>query len=105
MTNKVLKQKGRNNKYPDEIWTWRLGEIVPEWLSDIAKVSYLEGQDGNIQLEIVSSSTGGYELKESSGLIVLVKARGREDFICMGTDKRSIFSLSPLKLKLLYNDN
>ena len=65
MTNKVLKQRGRNNKYPDEIWTWRLGEIVPEWLSDIAKVSYLEGQDGNIQLEIVSSSTGGYELKES----------------------------------------
>ena len=100
MINKVLKQKGRNNKYPDEIWTWKLGEIVPE--SDIAKVSYLEGQDGNIQLEIISSNTGGYELKESSGLNVLVKAKKRDDFICMGTDKKSIFSLSPLKLKLLY---
>ena len=39
----TYKQRGRNDKYPAKIEVWRIGEKVPEWLSDRAKVKFIDG--------------------------------------------------------------
>lgn len=98
-----MKQKGKNNKFPKEIETWRLGETIPEWLSDIAKVKFVDGS-GNLTLDITETNTGGYEIKSSDGTRILVGCEDKEDYICIGLDKdnREIFSLNPIALGLLY---
>jgi hypothetical protein len=96
---KTYRQKGINKKYPTTIWTWKLGDDVPEWLSDIAKVKSIV--DGT-KLDLIMSNTGGYEIKDSGGIDILVRTKKEDDLVCMSTDKTSIFSLSQLKFKLLY---
>ena len=47
-----MKQRGRNEKYPNEIKIWKLGDPVPSWLSDLAKVKKIK-QDGSIVIDII----------------------------------------------------
>ena len=44
-SSKIFRQTGENEAYPKEIITWRKGDEVPEWLSDIARIkSYDQGK-------------------------------------------------------------
>ena len=95
-------QKGRNNNYPESIKTWRRGEKVPEWLSDRAYISSIDINIG-YNLKYRNTTTGGYEILDSSGIDVLVRAENKDDYICLGNNGK-IFSLSPKQLKLLYKD-
>lgn len=94
------KQRGRNLKYPDTIETWRYGEKVPEWISDVCKVKFIDGS-GNITLDYRETSSGGLEFISSAGNRVLFTLGSKEDYVCLGNDSR-IIVLRPTQLELLY---
>lgn len=101
----LYKQRGRNNKYPEKIEVWKLNEeIVPNWLSDVAKVSAINTGKNTVQIGFRKLSTGGIEIPDSSGQSILVKLDSEESFICKDTNARigGIFSLTPKQLELLY---
>jgi len=101
MTNKQI---GENSKYPQEVITWKLGEVVPEWISDRAKVTALEATTNNVQIDLRNTNTGGYEIIDADGINTLVKSNGKEDIICREALHKTskIFSLSPIQFKLIY---
>ena len=94
-----MKQRGYNSKYPSEIKTWRLGEKGPEWLSDVAKIKFIDGE-GNVTIERRELNTGGYEIIGSDGVSILVKTSSASDYVCLGDNH--IFTLSEIQLKILY---
>lgn len=97
-------QKGRNHDFPESIQIWKKGEKVPEWLSDRACIVSINMNTG-YNLKYRNTTTGGYEILDSSGINVLVRAGSKDDYICKG-DNGKFFSLSPKQLKLLYkNEN
>lgn len=97
----MYKQKGRNSKYPETIETWSIGQPVPEWLSDRAKVNgmYSEGQ---CTLEIRKTTSGGYELLDSGGQYTLVRVDTLNGVVCKDISSEKIISLRPEQLRLLY---
>lgn len=98
---KLYKQLGGNEKYPKQIQIWRLGEQIPEWLSDSAKVKFIDGE-GNKTLAI-NNLENGYEIIDSSGNFVLVKTKTNDSLVCFGENK--IFSLTKKQFDLLYENN
>ena len=102
---KTYKQKGKNNKYPTTIQVWKLGDSVPEWLSNIAKVGAINENTGELSLFTRDTNTGGFELLDSGGTISLVKTKSRKDYVCKPLESRGpVFSLTPLQLKMLYEE-
>lgn len=97
-----FKQSGYNSKYPEIIETWRLGESIPDWLSDRAKVNFMDG-DGNLTLDINETSSGGIEIINSGGTGTLVLLKSKKDYVCRGEGDSRIFSLTRTQLDLLYN--
>lgn len=95
----MKKLLGRNNKYPETIETWKLGEPVPSWISDVANIKGLS-EKGEPILDIREGSGGEYEIITSGTNQVLVKARSKEDYICFGG--RRIFVLTEKQMDLLY---
>lgn len=95
-------QKGRNYNFPESIQIWRKGEKVPEWLSDRACITSIDMKLG-YNLKYRNTTTGGYEILDSSGIDVLVRSKNIDDYICLG-DNGKIFSLSPKQLNLLYKN-
>lgn len=93
-------QRGKNNKYPEQIEIWKLGNKVPEWLSDICKVDFVDGE-GNLTLNLTETTTGGYELKTSDGKNTLIVVNNKKDYICYCPGTK-IFVLSEAQLNLLY---
>lgn len=96
-------QRGENKNYPYQIITWRLGEKVPEWLSDRAKVKFIDGE-GNLTLDWLETSTGGLDIQDSSGLNILVKMKTKESILCFSKKENRIFSLTPIQYNLLYTE-
>ena len=94
-------QRGENKNYPNQISTWRLGEKIPEWLSDQAKIKFIDGE-GNLTLDWLETSTGGVEIQDSTGLNVLVRLKTKDSILCFSTDTNKIFSLTPIQYNLLY---
>lgn len=94
-------QYGHNSKWPEEIETWSYGEKVPEWLSDEAKVSFIDGV-GNITLETRELTTGGFEIIKASGIEPLVKIDSRLDYIAHDLKTGKIFPITRKQLELLY---
>ena len=98
----IYRQYGNNSNYPEEIETWRWGDKIPEWISDKAKVTFIDG-DGNITLETRETNTGGIEISNSSGTDILLKLGSKSDIVCKNiVGDSDIFVLSPIQLKLLY---
>lgn len=96
-----MKQRGRNEKYPDEIKTWRLGEPVPSWLSDVARVKEIK-DDGSVVIDLrIADNDNGFEIIDPENRI-LVKTKSNSDFICYGD--RKIFTINENQLNLLYYD-
>jgi hypothetical protein len=93
------KQRGKNDLFPEQVNIWIRGNVVPEWLSDLAKVKFIDGE-GNKYLEMSEFSNGGYDIKDSGGVGSLVKASSRDSIICIGGGK--IFSLTPKQFSLIY---
>lgn len=99
---KTYIQSGKNNKYPNKIETWKYGEQpIPEWISDICKVKFVDGL-GNITLDYRETNTGGIEFISADGSRVAISLKNKSDFVCCG-DKR-IFVLRPIQLELLYKE-
>ena len=95
----IFVQCGRNDKYPEQIETWRRGETVPEWISDNCKIIGIEGT--SLIPEFRKVINGGYEIVKENGS-ALVSTKSDSDFICFGNNK--IFSLTPKQLELLYTE-
>lgn len=93
-------QRGMNDRYPDTIDTWRLGEKIPEWLSDKAQVTFIDGE-GNLTINIRDLNSGGKEIIEANGKSTLVKMETSNSRVCYSPDS-PIFSLRPEQLDLLY---
>lgn len=97
----MYKQKGENDAYPMFLQgIWCRGWKVPEWLSNNAKVTFIDGE-GNTSIEINDTGNGGYEIKDVTGVNALVSAKGRDSIICYGLDNR-IMSLTRKQFELLY---
>lgn len=105
MTGRYFKQSGHNDAFPEEIEIWKLGDPIPEWLSDRCKVSFLDG-DGNITIETRETSSGGIDIINASGIGTLVELKSRRDYVCKerGNNNSRIFSLSEIQLNLLYQE-
>lgn len=103
MEEKLYKQKGLNKKYPEVIRIWKLDETVPEWLSDIAKVSWIDNGTGSVVLETIRTSSGGYSIIGADGNSSLVTVNKIDDYVCIGDDK--IFPLNKDQLRLLYRES
>ena len=100
------KQRGKNDTFPSEITTWKYGDDVPEWLSDIAKVASIDNNTHRISLETRDTNTGGFEILDSSGQHVLVRLESKTDILCRDIDPRNkgitLFSMTPRQLDLIY---
>ena len=94
-------QRGENKNYPYQITTWKIGEKIPEWLSDQAKVKFIDGE-GNLTLDWLETSTGGLEIQDSSGLNVLTRLKTKDSILCYSSGTNKIFSLTPVQFNLLY---
>lgn len=92
-------QRGRNDKYPRNIETWRYGEPVPEWMSDVCKVKFIDAL-GNITLDYRETNTGGLEFISSAGDRTIISVGTKEDYVCWGDSR--LFTLRPIQLDLLY---
>lgn len=98
----IYSQSGYNDKFPGSIKVWRVGDKIPEWLSDRAKIEFVDG-DGNLTLSTLETSTGGIEIMDSSGKNVLIKLNNKSDYLCISEDESgNIFSLSEKQINLLY---
>lgn len=97
-----MKQRGYNDKYPETIEAWRLNEKIPEWLSDRAKITFIDGS-GNVTLDKTDDPDGGYAIKDASGTRELVRTKSKDDYVCFGNNK--VFSLSRKQLEILYESN
>lgn len=96
-----MKQRGRNEKYPEEIKTWRLGESIPSWLSDVARVKEIK-EDGSVVIDLrIADNDNGFEIINPENRI-LVKTKSNSDIVCLGGGR--IFSLNKKQLILLYYD-
>ena len=93
------KQTGRNEKYPKEIITWKRGDKVPQWLSDVCNIIKVD-EKGEPELDIRESGDG-YELITSGTNQVIVKVAHKDDFVCFGD--RKIFTLTKKQKELLYD--
>ena len=96
----IYVQFGKNDAWPREIEVWKLGDPIPEWLSDQGKVSFVDG-DGNITLETHETSSGGLEIVASGGTGTLVMMKDKKDYVAYN-GRGKIFSLSDVQLNLLY---
>jgi hypothetical protein len=95
-----MTQRGMNDIYPDEIETWKLGDKIPEWLSDKAQVIFIDGE-GNLTLNIRDLNSGGKEIIGSDGKSILVKMETPKSLVCY-SPRRPIFSLRQEQIDLLY---
>jgi len=93
------KQRGRNTKYPETIEIWKIGEKVPEWLSDRAKVKFIDG-NGDITLDRRDRGDGSFEIIGASGIQTLVTVSERSGVVCFGEGR--VFSLRKRQLEILY---
>ena len=98
----MRRQVGRNDKYPETVETWQLGEPVPEWLSDRAMV---ESLDDNGNLTLVTRQTNGGKGLEiiASGSVLsnkLVELKDKEGYVCFGDGR--IFYIGPRAFPYLY---
>lgn len=96
----MKKQRGRNTKYPETIETWKLGEKVPSWLSNVCAVKEVD-KGGNIKLDMRETDGGGYELIASGVNQILVKVKGSDDYVCFGDSR--VFTLTQKQIELLYD--
>lgn len=93
-------QRGMNDRYPEEIDTWKLGEKIPEWLSDKAQVIFIDGE-GNLTLNMRDLNSGGKEIISADGKNILVKMETPKSHVCY-SPKKPIFSLRQEQIELLY---
>lgn len=100
---RVYKQSGRNSNYPDEIETWRFGEKIPDWISDIAKIKFIDAE-GNMTLETRETNTGGIEIIGSDGTRVILRLSNKSNIVCYCSETKKLFALTPLQLSLLYKE-
>lgn len=95
----IFIQCGRNEKYPEQIETWKKGEPLPAWISDNCKIIAMEGTTLIPWYRNVVG--GGYEIVRENGQ-ALVSTKSDEDYVCLGNGK--IFSLTPKQMGLLYTE-
>lgn len=95
----MIQQIGENKKYPQKALIWEYGMKIPEWLSDRAKVKFLDGE-GNITLETSKSNTGSIDILDCSGKILVTM---KDITSVLIFDKTyGIISLTRKQLDLLY---
>ena len=93
-----MKQRGRNEKYPFEIKTWKLGEPVPQWISDVARVKEIK-EDGSVVIDVRKHTNGGFEIIGPENQI-LIETKNDSDLVCFGSGK--FFVLTNKQLDLIY---
>ena len=97
-----FQQRGENLIFPRVIEIWQKGDEIPEWLSNNAKITFIDGE-GNKQLAITYYNNGGYEITNAAGTNTLVKLGSIDDLVCYGDDR--IFGLTKKQFNLLYGED
>lgn len=94
-----LNQWGKNPEWPQSVEVWTPGEeIIPEWLSDRAKISGFTDK-GNIILDSYTDSKGNLHIKDTYRPIdLIVIPRGH--YLVYG--KGLLRSISPEQLDMIY---
>ena len=92
--------------FPGRVTTWKYGDDVPEWLSDIAKVASIDNNTHRISLETRETNTGGFEILDSSGQHVLARLDSKTDILCRDISSEvkgiTLFSMTPRQFDLIY---
>jgi hypothetical protein len=96
----MVQQIGENKKYPQKALVWEYGMKVPEWLSDQAKVKFIDGE-GNITLETQMSNIGSIGILDCSGKKTLVTLKDSGS-VLIYEKSYGIMSLTKRQLNLLY---
>jgi hypothetical protein len=94
-----LKQWGYNPSYPIEAESWKFGEPVPGWLSDVARVLGFNS-DGGIILETYKDASGKIHIKDTYRPIDIFVLPNEDAMIIYGEGKRLV--IDETKLDLLY---
>ena len=120
---KIYRQKGYNILWPWEIEVWKLGDPVPEWLGDRARVKWIDGE-GNLTLDLDYTSSGGYNIKAAGiGQDDIVKVKSKSWFVYISSSTlppscfqpcphtpspnpshRPLYTISPELLEILYEE-
>lgn len=93
-----LNQWGKNPNWPQTIELWTPGEIVPEWLSDRAKVLGFS-EKGDIILDTHLDSKGNLHIRDTYRPIDLVVIP-QGHYLAYG--KGLLKPISPEQLDMLY---
>ena len=94
-------QKGYNPDYPKEAYIWTPSNpIIPEWISDRAKVIGFS-ESGEPILYTRPKSSGGFEILDTTGGSVLVSLRTEDSWVLYSTS-HPLMSVTPHQLELLY---
>lgn len=98
----LLKQSGENKNYPEICDAWKMGEPIPEWLSDSARVKEIK-EDGTVVLSTSTTSSGGVMILGHQGPTdILVTLKSEESWI-IHSKTHKLISLTDLQLRLLYD--
>lgn len=100
MIKDTVIQRGDNSDYPKKATIWKIGDPIPEWLSDRAKVSGMNS-NGEPFLEMRNGKSGNIEIMDSGGRSVLVKLKDKNSYVLFSST-HPIISLTEHQLKLLY---
>ena len=93
-------QRGENPDWPHIIYgQWKIGEKIPEWLSDRAHVTIVTG-DGIKNIETRETSSGGIEIIDSGKIGILATLRKKDWLIIY--DGKSVKSIGPEQFNILY---
>ena len=95
-----LKQWGYNPDYPIEVEGWKIGEKVPDWLSDVAKVSGFDGKTGDILLDMWTDKQGKFHIKDTYRPIDLLVIPNTDSMVVYGDGK--LIVLDPEEIDFLY---
>ena len=104
MIEKIYKQSGYNDKFPEKIVIWERGSKIPEWLSDISKILSID-PNGEPGLDTRDVVTGGIEIIDSSGSGIVVKTVSESDIVCKDIKTNNIFSLTEEQFDLLFEED
>ena len=98
-----LKQWGHNPNFPEIAETWKVGERVPEWLSDQAKVSGFDPTGGILLETHTDQSTGKIHIKDTYRPIDLIVLDSKDHIVIYGKGY-PLKALSPIQVDMIYRE-
>jgi hypothetical protein len=94
------KQIGYNDRYPVIVSVWSLGDKIPEWLSDNAKIKFIDGE--GLKTLDIRYKGDGYDIMNTDGINILCSAKTKDSKVCFGGGK--FFSMTTEQFRYVYGN-